>query len=81
MMIDDDTLKQLLRINDELLQLCKWLERTAWHGNFVSPHTASGPPHPDSSGGGRERTTLNGSTSTKTAYSNPSRSRTQGSYG
>ena len=25
MMIDDDTLKQLLRINDELLQLCKWL--------------------------------------------------------
>jgi len=25
MMIDDDTLKQLLRINDELFQLCKWL--------------------------------------------------------
>jgi hypothetical protein len=25
MMIDDDTLKQLLRINDELLQLCKWM--------------------------------------------------------
>jgi hypothetical protein len=25
MMIDDDTLKQLLRINDGLLQLCKWL--------------------------------------------------------
>jgi hypothetical protein len=25
MMIDDDTLKQLLRINDDLLQLCKWL--------------------------------------------------------
>jgi hypothetical protein len=25
MMIDDDSLKQLLRINDELLQLCKWL--------------------------------------------------------
>jgi hypothetical protein len=25
MMIDDDTLKQLLRIDDELLQLCKWL--------------------------------------------------------
>jgi hypothetical protein len=25
MMIDDDTLKQLLRINDELLQRCKWL--------------------------------------------------------
>ena len=25
MMIDDDTLKKLLRINDELMQLCKWL--------------------------------------------------------
>src|SRR4030095_14685062 len=25
MMIDDDTLKELLRINDELLQLCKFL--------------------------------------------------------
>jgi hypothetical protein len=25
MMIDDDTLKQLLRINDELMQVCKWL--------------------------------------------------------
>jgi hypothetical protein len=25
MMIDDDTLKQQLRINDELLQLSKWL--------------------------------------------------------
>jgi hypothetical protein len=24
-MIDDDTLKQLLRISDELLQLCKFL--------------------------------------------------------
>jgi hypothetical protein len=28
MMIDDDTLKQLLRINDELMQLCKWLNET-----------------------------------------------------
>jgi len=25
MMIDDDTLKQMLRIDDELMQLCKWL--------------------------------------------------------
>jgi hypothetical protein len=25
MMIDDDTLKQLLRVNDELMQLCKFL--------------------------------------------------------
>jgi hypothetical protein len=28
MRIDDDTLKQLLRINDELLQLCKWLNES-----------------------------------------------------
>jgi hypothetical protein len=28
MMIDDDTLKQLLRI-DELMQLCKWLNEIA----------------------------------------------------
>ena len=26
MVIDDDTLKKLLRINDDLLQLCKWLD-------------------------------------------------------
>jgi hypothetical protein len=25
MIIDDDTLKKLLRINEELMQLCKWL--------------------------------------------------------
>jgi hypothetical protein len=25
MMIDDDTLKKLLRIDDELMRLCKWL--------------------------------------------------------
>ncbi len=25
MMIDNDTLKQLLRIDDELIRLCKWL--------------------------------------------------------
>ena len=37
MMIDDDTLKQLLRINDELLQLCKFSERKTEHGNFISP--------------------------------------------
>jgi hypothetical protein len=29
MMIDDNTLKQLLRINDELLQLCKFLKKSA----------------------------------------------------
>jgi hypothetical protein len=25
MMIEDDILKKLLRVNDELMQLCKWL--------------------------------------------------------
>jgi hypothetical protein len=34
MTIDDDTVKQLLRIN-ELLQLCKWLNEKARHGNFI----------------------------------------------
>jgi hypothetical protein len=29
MMIDDDTLKHLLRVNDELLQLCKFLNESA----------------------------------------------------
>jgi hypothetical protein len=28
MMIDDDTLKQLLRIDDGLMELCKWLNET-----------------------------------------------------
>jgi hypothetical protein len=28
MRIDDDTLKQLLQISDELLQLCKWLNES-----------------------------------------------------
>ena len=34
MMIDDDTLKWLLRIDDELMQLCKWLD--AKHDTEVS---------------------------------------------
>jgi TIR domain len=48
MMIDDDTLKQLLRINDELLQLCKFLKRKARHGNFISPYTTRRRPYPHS---------------------------------
>jgi hypothetical protein len=36
MMIDDDTLKQLLRIDDELMQPGKWLKRRG--GGCVSPH-------------------------------------------
>ena len=42
MMIDDDTLKQLLRINDELMQLYKMAERKARHGNVVAADTARG---------------------------------------
>jgi hypothetical protein len=29
MMIDDDTLKQLLRINDELMKVSKWFTKSA----------------------------------------------------
>jgi hypothetical protein len=36
MMIDDDTLKQLLRIDDELLQLCKFLNEK----RDIEPHPA-----------------------------------------
>jgi hypothetical protein len=41
MIIDDGTLKKLLRINDELMQLCKWLNEKARHGNFIPPYTPS----------------------------------------
>jgi hypothetical protein len=40
MLMDDDTLKQLLRINDARFQLCKSL-RQARHRNFIPPYTAS----------------------------------------
>jgi hypothetical protein len=30
-----DALKQLLRINDDLLQLCKFLNEKPDHGNFI----------------------------------------------
>jgi hypothetical protein len=58
MMIDDDTLKQLLRINDELLQLCKWLNEKARHGNLISPYTPRGRPHPHSDRSGQEQITV-----------------------
>jgi hypothetical protein len=45
MMIDDDTLKQLLRINDELLQLMQVSERKTRHGNFITPYTSCGRPY------------------------------------
>jgi hypothetical protein len=42
MMIDDDTLKQLLRIDDEVMQLCKWLNEQREIKVFSSPHSAGG---------------------------------------
>jgi hypothetical protein len=44
MMIDDETLKQLLRISDELLQLCKWLneKRDMETSSRLIPHAPPG---------------------------------------
>jgi hypothetical protein len=58
MMIDDDTVKKLLRINDELLQLCKFLNEKARHGNFIPPYTPGGRPYPHSDRSGQEQITL-----------------------
>jgi hypothetical protein len=46
MMIDDDTLKQLLRINDELMQLCKWLNEKRDMETSFPPYTPRGRPYP-----------------------------------
>jgi hypothetical protein len=58
MMIDDDTLKQLLRINDELLQLCKWLneKRDMETSSRLIPLVDDLTPHSDRSG--QEQVTL-----------------------
>ena len=58
MMIDDDTLKQLLRIDDELMQLCKLSERKARHGNFISPYTPRRRPDPHSDRSWQEQIAL-----------------------
>jgi len=56
-MIDDDTNKQLLRTNDELIQLVvQMAERKARYRNFGSAHTARGRPHPYLVRGGQEQT-------------------------
>jgi hypothetical protein len=44
MVIDEDTLKQLLRINDELLQLCKWLNEKRDMATFIPAYTTRGRP-------------------------------------
>jgi len=54
-MIDDDTNKQLLRINDELMQLCKWLNERR-DIETSARHTARGRPHPYLVRGGQEQT-------------------------
>ena len=57
-MIDDDTLKQLLRIDDELMQLCKWLNEKQRHGNFISPHPSRRRPYPHFDRSGQEQITV-----------------------
>ena len=57
MMIDDDTLKQLLRINDGLFQLCKLLNEKRY-GNFFAAHPSSGRPYPHSDRSGQEQTPI-----------------------
>jgi len=51
MMIDDDTLKQLLRINDGLFQLCKFLneQRDIETSSRLIPHVDDLNPHSDRS--------------------------------
>ena len=39
MMIDDVTLKQLLRINDKLFAVVQVSERKTRHGDFIPPYT------------------------------------------
>jgi hypothetical protein len=55
MMIDDDTLKQLLRINDELLQLCKFLNEKRDMANFIPPNTPGRRPDPHSDRSGQKQ--------------------------
>ena len=48
MMIDDDTLKWLLRIDDELTSALQMAERKTRHRSFVSLDTRSWTPSPTS---------------------------------
>jgi hypothetical protein len=57
-MIDDDTLKQLLRINDELVTALQVSERKARHGNFIPSYTTGGRPDAHSDKSGQEQTAL-----------------------
>ena len=54
-MIDDDTLKQLLRIDDETTAAMQVAERKARHGDFISPYTPRGRPDPHSIEAGKNK--------------------------
>jgi hypothetical protein len=58
MMIDDDALKQLLRINDELFAAMQVSERKARHGDFIPAYTAGGRPNAYSNRSGQEQIAL-----------------------
>ena len=58
MVIDDDTLKQLLRINDALFQLCKFLNEKRDIENFIASYTARRRPYPHSDRSWQEQITL-----------------------
>jgi hypothetical protein len=58
MMTDDDTLKQLLRINDELLQLCKFLNEKRDMETSSRLYTPRGRPHSSSDRSGQEQIAL-----------------------
>ncbi len=60
MTIDDDTLKQLLRIDDELMQLCKLLNEKRDMEISSRLNTLSGRPDPHSNRSGQEQTPLEG---------------------
>jgi hypothetical protein len=61
MMIDDDTLKQLLRINDELVlgAAMQVAQRKARHGYFIPPYTTRRRPYTHSDRSGQEQTAIN----------------------
>jgi hypothetical protein len=54
MKIDDDTLKQLQRINGELIQLCKFLNEKRDMGTLSTLYTTRRRPYPHSDRSGQE---------------------------
>ena len=58
MMIDDDTLKRLLRIGDGLFQQCKFLNEKRDMDYFIPPYTPGGRSSPHFDRSGQEQITL-----------------------